>query len=120
MVAVNLFAAASDEEARFLFTSLEQAFVNLRRGVPGPLPPPVSSLEGMISPMEQAMIERALGYSLVGSPATIAEGLKQVLDETQADELIFTAQIHDQDARKRSFEILAELRVDWGKNRVYA
>ena len=110
MVAVNLFAAQTDEEARMLFTSLEQAFVNLRRGTPGPLPPPVPSLEGLISPMEKAMIERALGYSLVGSPATVAEGLKRVLDETQPDELIATAQMYDQDARKRSFEILAGLR----------
>src|SRR5215212_11564934 len=45
LACLNVFAAETDGEARRLFTSLQQAFVNLRRGRPGKLPPPVETLE---------------------------------------------------------------------------
>ena len=66
MAGVNVFAAETDEEARRLFTSLQQAFVRLRRGRPGPLPPPVETTEGLWSPLEGAAIEHTLRYSFVG------------------------------------------------------
>ena len=62
MVGVNVFAADTDAEARRLFTSLQQQFINLRRGTPGPLPPPVDSMDGLWSPLERAGVEHALAY----------------------------------------------------------
>ena len=56
MLGVNVFAADTDAEARRLFTSLQQAFINLRRGTPGPLPPPVDDMDALSSPAEQAMV----------------------------------------------------------------
>jgi luciferase family oxidoreductase group 1 len=109
MVAVNAFAAETDEEGRKLFTSLQQAFLNLRRGTPGPLPPPVDRLEDLL-PHEQAGLEQALAYSLVGSPETIRRRLRAVVEETGADEIMVTGQIHDHAARLRSFEIVAQVR----------
>jgi luciferase family oxidoreductase group 1 len=109
MVAVNAFAAETDAEGERLFTSLQQAFLNLRRGMPGPLPPPVDSLEGRLSPAEQEGLNRALAYSAVGSPATVQRRLEAVIAETKADEIIITGQIHEHAARLRSFEIVASL-----------
>ena len=110
MVAVNAFAARTDAEGQRLFTSLQQAFLNLRRGMPGPLPPPVDSLEGRLSPAEQEGLDRALAYSAVGSPFAVRRRLEAVIAETKADEIIVTGQIHDHRARLRSFEIVAEVR----------
>jgi luciferase family oxidoreductase group 1 len=110
MVAVNAFAADTDAQARRLFTSLQQAFVNLRRGAPGPLPPPVDSMEGRLSPAEQQGIDQALAYSLVGSPETIRRRLEEVIEETQPDELMVTGQIFAPAARLRSFEIVSQVR----------
>ena len=110
MACLNVFAAETDEEARRLFTSLQQAFVNLRRGRPGQLPPPVETLEGVASDMELAGAGHALLYSVVGSPATVRRGLEAFLALTDADELMLTSQIFDHAARLRSFEIVAAVR----------
>jgi len=106
MVGVNVFAAATDAEAQRLFTSLQQQFINLRRGTPGPLQAPVEQLE--MHPGERAGVEQALGFSVIGSPATVEAGLAEVIERTRADELMVTAQIYDHAARVRSFEIVAE------------
>src|SRR5690606_32756291 len=110
MVGAPVFAAATDAEARRLFTSAQQQFLNLRRGVPGRLPPPVDSMEGRWFPAERAMVERALACAVVGAPATVRAGLKAFIGATRADELIVTANIFDHAARLRSFEIVAEAR----------
>jgi luciferase family oxidoreductase group 1 len=110
MLGLNVFAAESDAEARRLFTSLEQQFVNLRRGHPTPLQPPLDSSEGHWTPMEQAGIDRALAEAVVGSRETVRSGLEAFIDRTNAEELMITAQIYDHQARLRSFEIVAEIR----------
>lgn len=109
MVGVNVFAADTDAEAQYLFTSWQQQFINLRRASPGPLPPPVDDMDQRSSPAERSMVKEALAYSTVGSPATVKSGLVRIIAETRADELILTAQIYDHTARLRSFEIAAEL-----------
>jgi len=110
MLTVNVLAAATDAEARRHFTSLQQSFVNLRRGVPGRVPPPVDDMDARWSPGEKAGIEQALRHSFVGSAATVRRGLQEFLDATQPDELMITAHVYDQAARLRSLEIVAELR----------
>jgi luciferase family oxidoreductase group 1 len=107
MLGVNVFAADTDEEARLLFTSLQQAFVNLRLGRPGKLPPPVPGYGERLGPMERSMLEQALACSVVGPPDDVREGLESFVAETGADELMVTSQIYDHEARLRSFEITA-------------
>jgi luciferase family oxidoreductase group 1 len=109
MLGVNLIAAESDAEAAVLFTSLQQAFVNLRRGRPGRLPPPRADLERALSPHEQQMLQETLGMSVVGGPDRVREGLESFVARTGADELMVTGQIFDHRARLRSFEIAAQL-----------
>ncbi|HEX8284125.1 MAG TPA: LLM class flavin-dependent oxidoreductase [Pyrinomonadaceae bacterium] len=110
MACLNVFAAETDAEARRLFTSIQQAFVNLRRGRPGPLPPPAETLGAVASEMELAGAGHALRYSVVGSPETVRGGLEAFLALTGADELMITSQIYDHAARLRSFEIVAAAR----------
>jgi len=107
MLGLNVFAAETDAAARRLFTSVQQAFVNLRRGEPGPLPPPVDTMEGRWSPAEQATAEHTLRYAIVGSPDTVRRGLDQFVEQERPDEIMATAMIFDHAARLRSFEILA-------------
>lgn len=109
MLGLNVFAADTDGEARLLFTSLQQAFVNLRSGRPGLLPRPVAGYR----PPEgaEAMLERALSCAVVGAPETVNAGLEAFAARTGADELMLTAQIHDHAARLRSFQIVSEVAV---------
>jgi luciferase family oxidoreductase group 1 len=109
MPAIAVFAADTDREARRLFTSLEQAFAQLRRGTPGPLPPPVDRIEDLLTPLEQAMLEHAFAYAVVGSKETVRQGIHAFVKETGADELMVTAGIYDHAARLRSFEIVSEI-----------
>jgi luciferase family oxidoreductase group 1 len=108
MVGVNLFAADTDDEARRLFTSLQQQFLNLRRGTPGPLQPPVDRVAA--SEMEMSGVQHSLACSVIGDRDTIRDGLRSIIAQTGANELMLTAQIYDHAARLRSFEIGAQVR----------
>lgn len=108
MVAVNVFAAESDDEAWRLFTSVQQSFEAIRYGRPGLLPPP---RENTVPPAERDRILAGgpLSVSVIGTGETVRRGLEKLIARTDADELIVAAQIYDHQARLRSFEILAEV-----------
>ncbi len=109
MLGLNVFAANTDAEAKLMFSSLQQAFVNLRSGRPGKLPPPVEGYADTLDPMARSMLAQALSCAIVGSPETVRQGLDAFIRRTGADELMVTAQAFDHTARKRSFKILAEV-----------
>ncbi|MBP4040114.1 MULTISPECIES: luciferase-like monooxygenase [Aeromonas] len=109
VVCVNLIAADSEREARFQFTTVQQQFLRLYRGDAGKLPLPVQALGEEWSPRELMAMEQTLARSLVGDPERVRHGLKALLAETGADELMFNGPIVDHQARLRSFEIGAEL-----------
>ncbi len=115
MLGLNVVAADTDEEARLLFSSLQQAFVNLRSGRPGRLPPPVEGYEESLDPQAKAMLGHALSCAIVGSRERVAQGLDAFIRRTGADELMVTAQIFDHAARKRSFEILMDVHKDMAR-----
>jgi len=110
MVGVNIIAAATDAEARRLFTTLQQAFTNIRRGQRGFLQPPIDDIESYWSPTEKAGVEQALACSFVGSPETVKRGLRDFIARTKADELMVAGQIYDHRARVESYRIAAEVR----------
>ncbi len=112
MLGFNVFAADTDAEAKLLFSSLQQAFVNLRSGRPGRLPPPVEGYEDKLGPAERAMIAQALSCSAIGSPETVRRGIEAFVHRTGADELIVTSQIFDHAARLRSYEITSSMIYD--------
>jgi alkanesulfonate monooxygenase SsuD/methylene tetrahydromethanopterin reductase-like flavin-dependent oxidoreductase (luciferase family) len=108
MLGLNIVAADTDAEAKRLFTSLQQAFIALRSGTPGPLPPPVDDLESHLDATAEAMLGHALSQAIVGSPRTVTTGLADFIARTGADELMITGSIYDHAARLRSFEIVAQ------------
>ena len=109
VVCINMIAADSEREARFQFTTVQQQFLRLYRGDAGKLPAPVAGLGEEWSPRELMAMEQTLARSLVGDRDQVRHGLKALLAETGADELMFNGTIVDQGARLRSFEIAAEL-----------
>jgi luciferase family oxidoreductase group 1 len=110
MLGVNVVVAETDAEARYLFSSVQQAFTNLRRGTPGQIPPPIEDIDSFWSPQEKALASMTLLCSAVGSPETVERGLLKFVEVTQPDEIITTAHIYDHSARLRSFELLQEIR----------
>ncbi len=110
MLGVNVVAADTDEEARFLATSGRQAFASLRRGMPTTLPPPNKEFETDVVPFKGIRLEDVQSVSMVGSPATVHADLEDFVERTQADELIVVSHIYDHTARLRSYELIAPSR----------
>ena len=111
MVGVNVVAADTDAEARRLFTSTQQSFVNMFRGTRGKLPAPIDDIEAYWSPMENRQASAMLACSFVGSADTVRGELAAFVDETGADELMVACNIFDHAARKRSYQVLAQVRA---------
>ncbi|MGZ4704878.1 MAG: LLM class flavin-dependent oxidoreductase [Acidimicrobiales bacterium] len=109
MIGVNVTAADTDAEARRLFTTVQQGFTNLRRGTPGPYPPPIDDIDDYWTPSERVQASHMLTHSIVGSPETVRAGLERITQLTGADELMVVSAIYDHDQRVRSYEILAEV-----------
>ncbi|AOO79426.1 LLM class flavin-dependent oxidoreductase [Bosea vaviloviae] len=114
MPGINVVAAETDTEARYLATSLQQRFVGMVRGARGKLQPPIADIEQYWSPAEKAHVSQMLRYAFIGSPETIKRELSAFIAATSADEIMVTAPIHDQAARKRSYEILAQIAPEIG------
>jgi len=112
IAALGAYVADTDAAAARLFTSLQLSFLALRRGTPGPLPPPVDDIEAHWTPPEAAGVRQAFREAVVGSPATVAEKLRAFLARTRADELMFSSAIHDPVARLHSFDLLAQVRAE--------
>jgi luciferase family oxidoreductase group 1 len=108
MLAMNVFAAPTREEAEFIATSAQQAFVNLRIGNPGQLPPPVAGFKERLGPGERTMLDQVLSCSAVGNPAEVREAIHQFITTTGANELLLGGMIFDHSARLRSFALAAE------------
>ncbi len=108
IIGVNVVVADTDEEAQRLFTSLQQMFLGLIRGTRTELPPPVESMEGRWTALEESHAQRMTRCSAVGSLETVCLNLHALIEQTGANEIMATAQVFDHSARLRSFELAAE------------
>lgn len=108
MLAINVIGAETDAKAHYLRTSVQQAFARLRSGTPGKLPYPVEDIDAQIGPALRRGVDQALRINATGSAATVHAQLHEIISKYQPDEVILTGQIHNHEARKRSFAIAAE------------
>ncbi|GAA0545662.1 LLM class flavin-dependent oxidoreductase [Rheinheimera aquimaris] len=109
MLGLNVFAADTTAEAKRLFTSVQQQFVNLARGTPGLLPAPVDSIDSIWQPHEKAYVQNALSCSVVGDAQAVKQGITDFIARYQPDELMLTSMMHDPAARQHSYRLAAEL-----------
>jgi luciferase family oxidoreductase group 1 len=110
MLGYNVFAADNDAEAAVLATSMQQAFVNLRSGRPGQLPPPLPGYYENAGPAERALLDGVLACTAIGAPAAVREKMGAFIERTGADELMIASQMHDHQHRRRSYELTAGIR----------
>lgn len=109
MLGFNVFAADTDEEAHFLASSMQQAFINLRSGHPSKLPPPVDDYWHHIGGAERALLNQVLSCSAIGNEDTVLSEITAFIAKTKPDELMITSQIFDHSARLHSYEITARI-----------
>lgn len=108
MAAIPVYAASSEAEARLLMTSVQQQFVALRRGTPGPLKPPVKDIETRFSGAELAAASYALREAVVGNPDQVREGIQAFVSRTGVNEIMFSAHIYDHHKRLECIRIAAQ------------
>lgn len=109
LVGVNIIAAETDAEAKYLATSQQMSFANLVRGERKLTQPPIDDIDTYWTPMEKARAAAMLDFSIIGNADTVRRGIDRLLERTQADELMIVSDMYDQDKRRRSFEIIAEV-----------
>ncbi|QDX20286.1 LLM class flavin-dependent oxidoreductase [Pandoraea pnomenusa] len=112
MVGVPVVAAPTDEEARFLATSSQQKILALMRGQSLKLQPPVTDMDERWDPAEQHSVEAFLGVAVVGGPERVKAGLSDLVERTQADELMLVTDVYDPALRLRSCDIVAAVCKD--------
>ena len=110
ILGINVVAADTDDEARLLATSGRQAFASLRQGRPITLPPPDPAFERDVVPFGATPLEEVHAVSMVGSQATVREGIERFVEATRPDELMVVTHVYDHAARLRSYELVASLR----------
>lgn len=112
MACVNVVVANTDEEARRLFTSIQQRFTGMLRGDRGYLKPPINDIDDYWAPAEKVQASRMLKRSFVGSPSTVKTELQQFINETQVQELMVASALYDHAARLKSYELLAGIHLN--------
>jgi luciferase family oxidoreductase group 1 len=111
MLGFNVFAADTDAQAHYIASSMQRAFVNLRRGQPGKLQPPADNYLAQLSGGEQMLLRQIMSCSAIGTADKVQEDMQKFIDKTQADELMITSQIYTHEARLRSYEIVSSLKL---------
>ena len=109
MLGVPLVAADTDEQADYLATSVFQRILALMRGQSLVQRPPVKTMDGLWLPHEKEAVHDFLGLAMIGSPQKIRAKLEVLIEQTQADELIFTCDLYEHSDRVHSYELLAQV-----------
>jgi len=109
MVAVSVICAESDERAEWLASSGKLSFVRLRTGHPGRFPSPEEASAHVYSPEEQLVLSSRAAGQIVGGPDTVRQQLVELIEETQADELMVTTAVYEHEDRVRSYELVADI-----------
>ncbi|MGU1689441.1 LLM class flavin-dependent oxidoreductase [Pseudomonas aeruginosa] len=110
MIGVPLIAAPTDEEAEFLATTAFQRVLALIRGESLKQKPPVESMAPLWLPHEQDAVGSFFGLAVIGGPEKVRARLEILLEQTGADELIFTSDFYEHAHRLRTCEIVAGLK----------
>nr|WP_273242890.1 LLM class flavin-dependent oxidoreductase [Hyphomonas atlantica] len=109
LIGVNIIAAETTEEARYLATSQQMSFANLVRGERKLTQPPIDDIDTYWTPEEKLRAQHMLNFSIIGDRDEIKRGVDALLERTNADELMIVSDMYDVDKRLRSFEIIADV-----------
>ncbi|TXR52149.1 LLM class flavin-dependent oxidoreductase [Reinekea thalattae] len=110
MAGVMVVLADTQVEADYLFTSVQQKFVQMRTGGNSRFPAPVDSMDGRWTQADKQMVDHVLRYALVGTKDSIKDQLARFIATTNIDELIISIPVFDTDARSHSMNLMAQLR----------
>ncbi|MDO4904711.1 MAG: LLM class flavin-dependent oxidoreductase [Lautropia sp.] len=109
ILSLNVIAAESNEEARYLATSQQQFFLNIVRDTRRPLQPPVDSMEGIWTESEEAMAAQMLACSLIGNRESVTAQFNDLHERLRADEYMAVSYIYDEVKQYASYQMFKEI-----------
>ncbi len=107
-VGVWVICADSEEEARRLAASGRMAFTLLRRGQLIAVPPPDQALRFLAAEDRGGHTPSPHRRAVIGSPESVRAQLEEVVASYEAEEAIIVSITYEHEARRRSYELLAE------------
>jgi luciferase family oxidoreductase group 1 len=108
ILAVAVIAAETDAEAEQLASSMDLTRLRRDRGQYLPLPSVEEALAYPYSDSERASIAHNRSRLFVGSPSTVMAKLQPMIKASEADELMVITAVYDHQARKKSYQLLAD------------
>lgn len=109
MLGVPLVAADTDEQAEYLATSVYQRILALMRGQSLVQRPPVKTMDGLWLPHEKTPWWVSLAWQWSAAQEKIRAKLQTLVEQTHADELIFTCDLYEHADRIHSYDLLAQV-----------
>ena len=108
ILAVHVVCGDTDAEAERLASSVDLNFARRRQGHYGPIPSPEEAAAHSYSPSDRALIAQNRARLVVGGKDKVMAHLEPLIEVTKADEVMVTTMIYDHEARRHSYELLAE------------
>jgi luciferase family oxidoreductase group 1 len=108
ILGTHVVCADTDEEADRLAKTVDLNIVRRAKGEYQPLASPEDAAAYDYSPVDKQRIAQNRNKLSVGSPASVKARLEPLIAATQADEVMVTTMIFDHEARKHSYELLAQ------------
>jgi luciferase family oxidoreductase group 1 len=108
-VAAWVLCAPTGEEAHHLAASSRMTLTLLRRGQLIPVPTPEKAAAFLAREGKPADGDLPGRRGIIGSPEKVRAGIEQLAADYGADEVIVVTITHDHQARRRSYELLAEV-----------
>jgi luciferase family oxidoreductase group 1 len=108
ILGTHVVCADTDEEADRLAKTVDLNIVRRAKGEYQPLASPEDAAAYDYSPVDKQRIAQNRTKLSVGSPASVKARLEPLIAATQADEVMVTTMIFDHEARKHSYELLAQ------------
>lgn len=115
MASVNVILADTKSQAEYLATTHYQTIIGLIRNKREQLQPPVDSMDGLWTPMEENTIKQQFPIQFLGDKADAMASLEKFQDKYNVDELIVASYIYDMDALLKSYDLFAEVVSDYNE-----
>ena len=107
-ICVWAMVAETQEEAAYLFRSREMWRLNRDLGVFTELASPEEAVARTCTDAELGRLERLRARSFYGTPDVVGAGLRALAAEHGVEEIAILTTLHDPEARRRSYALLAK------------
>jgi len=109
ILALAVICADTDAQADRLASAADLHFVRRAKGEYLPLASPEEAAAYDYSPIDRERVAHNRKRLVVGGREAVQQRLQAMIASTEADEVMITTMVHDHQARRHSYELLAQM-----------